>query len=649
MAVGLASMARDSQYRRMLKPFAVVGLTLAIAVAATGSGAAERAQKSLTETERACLAAAAPPGSAESVVIRSHAIAMHGTPKYGPDFTHFDYADPDAPKGGSMRVAAEGSFDSFNPYIAKGDPANPGVYETLMIASNDEAFSKYGLLAETIEYPEDRSWVAFHLRPEARWHDGKPVTADDVVFSFNTLREKGAPFYRFYFGSVEAVEKTGPLSVKFSFGDRSNQELPLILGQLPVLPKHWWEGRDFSNTHLDPPLGSGPYKLGDFEPGRYYERVRVEDYWGRDLPVMRGHANIDRIRTDYFRDRIAIREAVKSGIVDLTSENQAKAWAVDWDTPAVNDGRLIKDLIPVKTPAGMQSFAMNARKPKFQDIRVRRALGYAFDFEWTNRTLFYGQYDRTDSFFDNSELAAEGPATGEERAILECLTAHLPETVLDAPDKAVTTDGSGWPRANLREAFKLLFEAGYEVRDLKMVNAKTGRPFRFEFLIWSASFERIILPYKRNLERLGIDVRVRLVDQSEYINRLRQFDYDMIVGSWGQSESPGNEQRDYWGSESASRAGSRNLIGIANPAIDALIEVLIEAPDRESLIARTRALDRALLSGHWVVPNWHISAQRLVYWDIFGKPEVSSYKGADISTWWIEPEKAAGLQRGRSS
>lgn len=651
MAARLASGGVASHHRRMSK-HAALPLTLLIAAGIAFVGALPAMAETpigLTEAERACLLAAAPPSAPKTGVIRSHAIAMHGSPKYPADFTHFDYANPDAPKGGTLRLASEGSFDSFNPFIPKGDAADPGVYETLMTSSDDEAFTEYGLLAETVEYPADRSWIEFHLRPEARWHDGKPVTADDVVFSFNTLREEGAPFYRYYYGSVAEVEKTGPLSVKFGFGGQSNQELPLILGQLPIFPKHWWEGRAFGETHLDPPLGSGPYRVGDFEPGRYFERQRVETYWGRDLPAKRGHHNFDKIRTDYYRDRLAIREAVKGGGVDFFAENTAKSWAVDWDTPAVADGRLIKRVVPTETPSGMQAFVMNTRKAKFQDSRIRQALAYAFDFDWTNRNLFYGQYSRTDSYFDNSELAATGAPEGEELAVLTCLQAHLPSGVLEAPSAPPATDGTGWPRANLRQAFKLLLEAGYEVRDLKLVDTKTGKPFRFEFLLVSPAFERIVLPFKRNLERLGIDVSVRLVDQSQYINRVRQFDFDMIVGGWGQSESPGNEQRDFWGSEAATRPGSRNHIGISNPAIDALIELLIEAPDRESLIARTRALDRALLAGHWVVPNWHLSAQRLVYWDIFGFPETRSYKGVSIDVWWLDAEKAARTKRGRAS
>ena len=625
---------------------ALFGLT-ALMTSAAALAQDDAPKPALSEKERVCLAKLKPAEVVNDRVVRSHAIAMHGKAKYGPDFKHFDYVNPDAPVGGTLRLATEGSFDSFNPFIPKGDAANPGVFETLLTSSEDEAFTEYGLIAESLEYPEDRSWVIFHLRPEARWHDGKPITPEDVIFSLETLRKEGQPFYRYYYGSVKTAEKVGERSVKFSFGDAANLELPLIIGQLAILPKHWWEGRDFAKTLLDPPLGSGPYKVGKFEPGRFMERVRVDDYWGKDLPVNRGKNNFERIRTDYYRDRIAIREAVKAGAVDFFAENQAKAWAVDWDTPAVREERLIKTLVEQRTPQGMQAFVLNTRRARFQDPRVRQAITLAFDFEWTNQNLFYGQYKRTDSFFANSELAATGVPAGEEFAILECLRKRLPRTVFWPPVKPPETDGTGWPRENLRQSFALLKEAGYEVRDLKLVNIETGEPFRFEILLVSPAFERIVLPFKRNLARLGIDVPVWLVDQSQYINRLRQYDFDSVISGWGQSESPGNEQRDYWGSAAANRPGGRNLIGIATPEIDALIELLIEAPDRDSLVARTRALDRVLLAGHWVVPNWHIAAQRIVYWDIFGRPKNSPYKGVSIMTWWLDPAKA-GAKRNKS-
>jgi len=591
-----------------------------------------------TEVEAAYLAA---------LVHRGHAIAMHGEPKYAPDFTHFDYVNPDAPKGGAVRLGIRGTFDSFNPEIPKGIRAAGLGYltESLMVKSADEPFSQYGLIAETVEWPEDRSWVTFTLRPEARWHDGEPITVEDVIWSFNTLKEKGAPFYRFYYGSIAGAEKVGERRVKFTFSETGNRELPLIIGELAILPKHYWEGRDFEETTLEPPLGSGPYRIARFEAGRFLEFERVEDYWGRDLPVNRGAYNFDRIRYDYFRDDVIIREALKSGNLDYRDENQAKAWALDYDVPAVRRELLNKVAVPHQAPTGMQGFVMNTRRTVFQDPRVRRALAYAFDFEWTNRNLFFGQYKRTESYFSNSELAATGLPQGEELKILERYRGRIPEEVFTTPYQAPATDGAGWPRENLARAVALLAEAGWEVRDLKLVNAETGRQMRFEILLVSQAFERIILPFTRNLKRLGIDARVRLVDPSQYINRLRDFDFDMIVGGWGESDSPGNEQRNYWSSAAADSPAARNLAGIKDPVVDELIELVITASSRESLVARTRALDRVLLHGHYVIPNWHLSRQRILYWDKYARPEVPTRQGTSLNWWWLDPVKAADLER----
>ena len=566
----------------------------------------------------------------------AHAIAMHGEPKYGPDFRHFDYVNPDAPKGGELRLAAEGTFDSFHSFIPRGAAAagSDAAYESLMTGSADEPFTQYGLLAESIEVPPDRSWAIFTLRPEARWHDGRPVTPEDVIFSLETLKKHGDPFYRFYYQAIAAAEKVGSRKVRFSFKGNDNRELPLIAGQLPVLPKHYWEKRDFSRTTLEPPLGSGPYRITEFEAGRYVVTERVPDYWGRDLPVRRGTNNFERIRYDYFRDATVIREALKAGTLDLRVENQAKAWALDYDTPAVREGRLKKETFDHDRPSGMQGFAMNTRRAIFRDPRVRWALSHAFDFEWSNRTLFFGQYERTESYFQNSELAATGLPSEEERRLLEPWRGKIPEEVFTRPYQPPRTDGSGWPRDNLREAFRLLREAGWVVRDLRLVNDRTGEPFSFEILLVGSGFERIVLPYVRNLKRLGIEARVRVVDSSQYVNRVRAFDFDMIVAVWGQSSSPGNEQRDFWGSAAAKAQGSRNYTGIASPAVDALIESLIAAPDRESLIARTRALDRVLLWSHLVVPNWHSPVDRLVFWDKFGYPMPPPLQGTSIDWWW---------------
>jgi len=573
---------------------------------------------------------------------------MHGEPKYGPDFSHFDYVNPDAPKGGELRLGAEGTFDSFNPYIPRGTPAAGAgaAIESLMTSSADEPFTEYGLIAESIETPPDRSWVIFTLRPEARWHDGEPITADDVIFSLETLKTKGHPFYRFYYQSIVEAEKLGERKVRFTFAEGDNRELPLIAGQLPILPKHYWESRDFARTTLEPPLGSGPYRVADFEPGRFVTLERVEDYWGKDLPVNRGQNNFDIIRTDYYRDATVIREALKAGAIDYRLENQAKAWALDYDTPAVASGALKKTEFEHERPTGMQAFVMNSRRPIFSDERVRQALAYAFDFEWTNRTLFFGLYARTKSYFSNSELAAEGLPGPRELELLEPYRDRLPPEVFTKVYEPPSTDGTGWPRENLRRAFALLEEAGWVVRDMRLVNAETGRPMSFEILLVSPAFERIVLPFVRNLGRLGIDARVRLVDQSQYINRLREFDFDMIVSVWGQSDSPGNEQRDFWGSDAAQQPGSRNYAGVSDPVVDDLIDLVISAPDRESLVARTRALDRVLLWHHYVIPNWHSRVDRIIYWDKFQQPEITPKNGTDTSYWWFDPEKAAALRRG---
>ncbi|MCA8928775.1 MAG: ABC transporter substrate-binding protein [Alphaproteobacteria bacterium] len=588
-------------------------------------------------------------------IIHSHAIAMHGAPKYRADFRHFAYVNPDAPKGGFVKQAVTGTFDSFNPFIPKGNPAahSTAGLETLMTASADEPFTRYGLIAESVTYPKDRSWITFHLRPEARWHDGLPITADDVVFSFNILMKEGQPFYRFYYRDVASVTADDPHTVTYRFKTNKNPELALIVGELPVLPKHYWQGRDFSKTTLEPPLGSGPYKIVAFEPGRYTVVERVKDYWGRDLPVNRGQDNFDRMRHDYYRDQTVIREAIKAGDIDYYTENQAKAWAQDFNIEAVRKGWLKKEEIHHNRPAGMQAFVMNLRRPVFQNIAVREALAYAFDFEWSNKNLFFGQYERSNSFFSNSELAAKGMPSPEELKILEPFRSRLAPEVFGPADTPPTTDGSGWPRDNLRKAFKLLFQAGYEVRDLKMVNKATGEPLRFEMLLRAggSAFRRIVLPMQRNLARLGITMTIREVDDAQYINRIRARDFDMIVGGWGQSDSPGNEQRAMWSSEAADLPSSRNYAGLKDPVVDALVEEIITAPDRESLVNRTRALDRVLRSHHFVIPNWYLSVDRILYWDKFSRPRVTPDSGTSLSYWWWDEAKAERLaaERGKTT
>jgi len=580
---------------------------------------------------------------------KAHAIAMHGDPKYGSDITHFDYVNPEAPKGGTLKLSASGTFDTFNPYNAKGSAAAGAniATETLMVNGDDEAFTMYGLLAKTIEWPEDRSWIIFHLNPKARWHDGKPVTADDVIFSFETLTTQGAPVYRFYYQSVLGAEKLNELSVKFTFLPGENRELPLIMGQLPVFPKHYWEGRDFAATTLEPPLGSGPYRVKAFEPGRFVEVERVEDYWGADIPVRVGTDNYDTLRYEYFLDRTITRQALKAGQIDYFSENSAKEWATQYNIPAVEAGVLQKQRILDKSSGGMQAFYMNSRRPQFQDRKVREALAYAFDFQWTNKTVYYGQYEQPASYWAPTELAATGLPQGEEREILERYRGRIPEEVFTTPYVPPKTDSTGWPRDNLQTAFEILEEAGWVVRDMKLVNAETGERFSFEFLYVDQTQERVLLPFFFNLRRLGIEVRPRLVDTSQYINRFRARDFDMMIFNNGQALSPGNEQRDQWGSAAADQSSSRNIAGIKDPVVDELIELVISAPDRESLIQRTRALDRVLLWGHYVIPQLMAPFDRILYWDKFGRPERMPLNGPDVLRWWIDAEKAATVDARR--
>ena len=582
-------------------------------------------------------------------VLSDHAMTMFDNeiPKYTTTFPYFDYVNPTAPKGGTLRLAVDGTFDSFNSFIPKGNAASTGSVETLLVNSADEPFTAYGLVAKTMEWPADRSWVIFNLRPEARWHDGTPVTADDVVWSFETLVEKGMPFYRYYYSAIDSAEALNTHRVRFNFKESGNQELPLITGQLPVLPKHYWASRDFSATTLDPPLGSGPYRIQKFEAGRYIVQERVTDYWGANLPVRRGMNNFDIIRTEYFRDATPIRLALKAGDIDFRLENQSKAWADDYNVAVVDKGLLNKEMVPHRQPTGMQAFVMNTRRTLFQDPRVRQALGYAFDFEWSNRTLFNGQYTRTTSYFSNSELASSGLPEGSELALLEHYRGRIPDTVFNQAFKIPVTDGSGRPRENLRKATALLKSAGWSVRDLKLINEATGVPFRFEVLLSSKAFERIVLPYTQNLKLLGIEAKIRLVDRTQYMERYRQKDFDMLVAVWGQSETPGNEQREYWGSDAADSVGSRNLAGIKDPVVDELIELLVKSDSREQLNVRTRALDRVLLWGHYVVPHWHIRADRVLYWDKFSRPATPVRSGVMRSRWWYDTQKAAALEQAR--
>jgi microcin C transport system substrate-binding protein len=579
---------------------------------------------------------------------KGHGLAMHGDLKYPANFRNFNYVNPAAPKGGEVRLAATGSYDSFNGFIIKGQPAiSLGlIYDSLMVNSLDEPFSEYCLLCETVEVPQDRSWVAFTLRANTRWHDGKPITVEDVIWTFNMLREKGDPFYRYYYASVKKVEKTGDRSVKFIFKRGENRELPLIIGQLPVLPKHYWENKDFEATTLEPPLGSGAYRIDSFEPGRSITYVRVPDYWGARLAVNVGSSNFDKVRYDYYRDSTVAIEAFKSGAVDYRDENSSRHWATSYDIPAVKDGRLKKEEIPHKRSAGMQGFVFNMRREIFKDPMVRQALAYGFDFEWSNKTLFYGQYARSRSFFQNSELAATGLPQGREREILAKYADRLPPEIFTETYTPPVTDGSGNNREQLRYALTQLQRAGWDINTetRKLTHTETGKVMAFEVLLVSPLFERVVLPFKKNLVRLGIEVKVRTVDPAQYQERLNNYDYDMIVWTWGQSMSPGNEQRNFWGSETADRKGSRNFSGIKDPVIDELIELVIAAPTREELVQRTRALDRVLQWSHIVIPHWHGPYDRVLSWDKFSRPSVIPERGTSLFTWWVDPVKERNLE-----
>jgi microcin C transport system substrate-binding protein len=577
-------------------------------------------------------------------------MSLYGDLKYAPGFTHFDYANPQAPKGGTMRYSAIGTFDTLNPFNINGVPAAGigMIFDTLTASSEDEPASEYGLVAQSIELAPDRLSVLYTLRKEARFHDGTPMTPDDVIWTFSTLRSKGQPMYRSYYGDVTKVAKEGERGVRFYFKSAKNRELPQILGQMPVLSKAYWSGRDFEKTTLDPPVGSGPYKILSIDPGRSITYRRVADYWGKDLPVDKGRYNIDTIRYDYYRDATIALEAFKAGQYDVRQENSSKEWATGYDSPALRAGLIKKAQIPNQLPSGMQGFGYNLRRPIFQDPRVRAALAYAFDFEWSNKNLFYGAYQRTRSYFDNSELAATGVPQGPELEILEKFRGQIPDAVFTTEYDPPKYDGSGNIRDGLRAALKLLKAAGWSFKSEQLVNDETGKPFEFEILLDNPQFERIVLPFVQNLKRMGITARVRTVDTSQYEKRMETFDYDMTVVLFGESLSPGNEQRDYWGSQAADEHGSRNLLGIKSKAVDALIEELIQAPDRASLVAHTRALDRVLQHGYYVIPNFHLSAFRVAYWDKFRRPAISPKYALGFDTWWVDPaaEKSVEAKKG---
>ena len=587
-----------------------------------------------------------------------HALSLFGTVKYAADFKRFDYVNPDAPKGGVARQIAVGTFDNFNIVVSgvKGQVAGAVafIYESLLTQSLDEVSTEYGALAEAVSHPDDFSFVTYRLRAQAKWHDGKPVTPEDVIFSLDSFK-KNHPMYSAYYSHVVKAEKVGERDVKFVFDAPGNRELPLIVGQLIVLPKHWWEGtdaqgrkRDIATTTLEVPLGSGPYKVKEFVAGRSIALERAKDYWGRDLPINVGRNNFDELRYEYFRDGTVAIEAFKADQVDWRTENSAKSWATAYDFPAVTEKRVILEEFTNRSSGVMQAFVPNLRRAKFSDPRVRRALNYAFDFEEMNKQIFYGQYKRISSYFDGiEELMATGLPQGKELEILETVRAEVPPEVFTT---AYTNPAGGSPEAvreNLREALRLFKEAGYEVRDRKLIDVKTGAQFSLELLNSDPSFERITLFYKPSLERLGIAVSVRTVDPTQYENRTREWDFDIVTNSWGESQSPGNEQREFWSSKSADIAGSRNIAGIKNPAVDKLIERVIYATDRDDLVAATKALDRVLLWNHYVVPQWTYNKVRTARWDRFGRPaELPKYGQSGFpAIWWYDTEKAARIAR----
>jgi len=595
------------------------------------------------------LLAWAAPADAQ-VATRSNGIALFGQPGLPSDFKNFPYVNPDAPKGGEVVLGGLGSFDSFNPFIMRGAAAAEvaRVYDTLLRPSADEPGVSYGLLAKSIEIPPDRMWVAFDLQPAARFHDGHPITAEDIVWTFEILRDKGRPNFRQYYANVASVTAEGPLRVVFRFKSNESHELPLIVGEFPVLPKHWWAGRDFTQPLTEAPLGSGPYRLDRFEMGRSTTLARVPDYWARDLPVSKGLYNFDTIRTEYYRDSTVAMEAFKSGQIDYRQENISKNWATAYDFPAVQKGLVKKETFPHHLPTGMQGFVMNTRRPQFADRRVREALDEVFDFEWLNRNLFFGAYTRSDSYFSNSDLASSGLPEGDELALLAPFKDKLPPDLFTRPFKLPATDGSGNNREGLRHALTLFERAGWKVVDRKLVDAG-GKQMAFEILSSDPTLERVATPYVQWLSRLGIDAHVRTVDAPQYQRLTDTFDFDVTMVVLPESDFPGNEQRDNWTCESMKADGSSNLAGVCDPVVDALVDKVVQAQDKAHLIAAAKALDRVLLWGWYVVPNWHVQSFNAAYWNRFGHPAQPVRTGIALDSWWVDAKLAATTDGARRS
>jgi microcin C transport system substrate-binding protein len=581
---------------------------------------------------------------------KSHGLSAFGDLKYRPDFKHFDYVNPAAPKGGTMRLRGIDSFDNLNGFILKG-VAPEGlslIHATLMERATDEPDALYGYVAKTVELPADKSWVVFELREQATFNDGSRITADDVVFTFNILVKKGHPQYRIIFADVKEVASISPDRVKFTFKKKGNRDLPLQLAGLPVLSKAYYSQVPFDKTTLNPPLGAGPYEAEKVDPGRTVVYRRVADHWARDLPIMKGRYNFDRVHIDYYRDRDIAFQAFFSGAYDFREEFTSRSWATQYDKPAVNKGLVVRATLPDETPSGVQAFFFNMRRTKFSDARVRQAIDLAFDFEWTNKTLFYGLYGRTNSMFENSALAAKKQPTAEELALLEPWRGKIPDGVFKAAYKSPTTDGSGRNRGNLRTASKLLRAAGWTIKDNKRINAK-GEILTVEFLLFESSFQRIISPYIRNLKRLGIEAQIRIVDVANYQHRMQQYDFDVIVQRYVQLNTPGVEQKTYFGSEMADIPGSRNLAGIKDPAVDYLVDKVMTATSRKALVTATRALDRVLMWNNYVVPQWYKGEHNIAYWNKFDRPKIKPrFDLGMLDTWWFNKEKAAMIAAGKA-
>ena len=573
-----------------------------------------------------------------------HGIAMHGGPGLPADFDHLAYVNPDAPKGGRMTYANIGTFDSLNPLIVSGTAPRGlwdaswgnNVWEALLVRNRDEAFSLYGLLAESIDMPEDRKSIEFTLRPEAKFSDGEPVTVDDVIFSVELLGTKGRPNYRSWYAKVAKVEKTGDRSVRFTFNDEGDREIPLLIGLLPILPKHATNAENFDKSSLAIPVGSGPYTVSEVLPGRYVTLTRNPDYWGKDLPIKRGVDNFDEIRVEYYRDTNGFFEAFKKGLFDMLPESDPTRWASGYDFPAAKDGRVILDSFTNGVPKGMNGLVFNTRRPIFSDPKVREALTYFLDFEWLNRNLYFGLYQRNASYFQGSELSALGNPAGErEKALLAPFPDAVRPDVMDGTYAPPVSDGSGQDRDMMRKGVELLQQAGYKAEGGKMVDAN-GQPLAFEFLAQTRDQERLALAYQRSLAVAGITLNVRLVDSAQYQERQKAFDFDMFQFRYPASLSPGNEQLFRWSSESAKTDGTFNFAGASSPALDAMLQALISAKSREDFVAAARALDRVLISAFYVVPLFHADVEWVARWARVKHPERASLAGSEPTTWWIE-------------